>query len=80
MDRDSPLRQLTADMLKARERYSKISHAYDRFLQNAHEAPHPSQELIDALGRANALGPELTLALKEYRDAVEALARSFQEP
>jgi len=62
------------NMQKAREKYQRINDRYDGFLQRAHESKHGSQAVIDALRDANALGPELTHALKEYRDAVERLA------
>ena len=79
MDRDTQYRQLIESMQKARERYLEVANKYDGFLQNAHQHEHGTQAFIDAVRNANAIGSDLTLALKEYRDAVESLARFLQK-
>jgi hypothetical protein len=77
MHRDSQYRQLIESMQEARERYLEVANKYDGFLQNAHQ--HETQALIDAVRSANAMGSDLTLALKECRDAVKSLARVLQK-
>lgn len=80
MDGESHRRQLTENMQQARNRYLRLSDEYDGFLKQAHEGEHGTQPVIKALQSANAVGPELALALKEYLDAVESLAEFYQQP
>ena len=73
MDQESQRRELIEAVDKARGRYLKLTDRYSGFLKQAHESEHRSQAKVDALQNASAIGPELTVALKEHRDAVELL-------
>jgi len=79
MDEESQRLQLTERMQQARNRYLQLSDEYDGFLKQAHEGEHGTQPVIKALQSANSVGPELSLALKAYLDAVQSLAEFYHQ-
>jgi hypothetical protein len=79
MDRESQEQQLTEEMQEAHQRYLKVTAEYDGFLSRAHESGLGRQAMVDALKKANAVGPKATEALKDYHAAVAALARFYQQ-
>jgi len=58
---------------EARSVYIRLNDAYDFLLMKSHECDHGSTEMIAALKKANAIGPEVAQALKRYHDAVSEM-------
>lgn len=67
-------------MQSARNEYESLSRDYDAFLAHAHQFNHGSQQMLDALRKANELGPKVEAALREYYEAVKNLTLFYQKP
>lgn len=71
--------ELVQDVLDCRRMYENIVQKYDSLMAVAHGFPHGSLEMTNALHRANALGPLVLEALKDYRGAVAAWIDSYRQ-
>jgi hypothetical protein len=65
--------ELRRDVRITHTEYLALAEQHELLLGYAHRAPHGSSAILGALHRANELGPQVMLALRQYLDAVEIL-------
>jgi hypothetical protein len=77
MDRQQREQHLRKRMEASRREYNELTNLYDSLLAEAHNYDHGSPSMVEALKKANAIGPRVLAALIKYNRSVEALAKFY---